>query len=152
MAARKGAKGSTGNSESPVPVGRKANGGKAPTRRPIDFGEQVVLDESALTAEQVAALQELLSRARVSREEVRIQAVFGANGGPLPSTWAFSIERGEVVVETWKATRRTAHGEQVGIVGFVVAAGRLPAPNFDDEGETERMASALADALIAEVR
>jgi len=101
--------------------------------------------------EHADALRELLSYAKLSPGDVRVQAVFGANGGPLPSSWAFQVQPGEFVVQTRRATRRSANVEQVGIVGIVVVAKKLPPPVFDDEAK-ERIASALADALLAEVR
>jgi hypothetical protein len=77
--------------------------------------------------------------------QVRLVAI-EALDGPLPSDWALPVEEGEVVVALARLPQ-----EREGVAALVVAGSALPRHQLDDELR-ERVASAFADALIAEVR
>ena len=63
----------------------------------------------------------------------------------MPRDWAIPVQRDEVVVACAPLPRPL-----VGVAAVVVAAACLPRPNLD-EAARERVASAFADALLAEL-
>ena len=85
-------------------------------------------------------------RAAVRGGHVRLLALHTVNGQPLPSDWAIPILPGEVVVACAPLRSPLA-----GVAALVVRAGVLPRPKLDLP-ERERIARALADALLAELK
>jgi hypothetical protein len=85
-------------------------------------------------------------RAAVRARLVRLLAVHTVDGRPLPSDWAVPILPGEVVVAC--APLRSPLS---GIAALVVRGAVLPRPQLDLP-QRERIARALADALLAELK
>ena len=86
-------------------------------------------------------------RAAVQRRHVRLLALHTVDGQPLPSDWAIPIVPGEVVVAC--APLRPPLS---GVAALVVAGRRsCPQPKLDVL-QRERIARALADALLAELK
>jgi hypothetical protein len=76
---------------------------------------------------------------------LRLVVLHMIDGGPLPRDWAIPVQCDEVVVACAPLPRPL-----VGMAAIVVAAPHLPPPDFDD-AERDRIATALADALLAEL-
>jgi hypothetical protein len=72
--------------------------------------------------------------------------VVHTGGEPLPSDWGFPINEDEIVL----AHVRLPPDTRPGRAALVVRASALPIPELDDE-EQERIALALAEALLKEV-
>jgi hypothetical protein len=85
-------------------------------------------------------------RAAVRRRHVRLLALHTVDGQPLPSDWAIPVLPGEVVVAC--APLRSPLS---GVAALVVRGALLPRPKLDVP-ESERIARALADALLAELK
>jgi hypothetical protein len=85
-------------------------------------------------------------RAAVRGRHVRLLALHTIDGQPLPSDWAIPILPGEVVVAC--ALLRPPLS---GVAALVVRGSVLPRPKVDAT-ERERIARALADALLAELK
>jgi hypothetical protein len=77
---------------------------------------------------------------------VRLVALHTVDGQPLPSDWAIPIVPGEVVVAC--APLRSPLS---GVAALVVRGAVLPRPKLDGP-ERERIARALADVLLAELK
>jgi hypothetical protein len=106
-----------------------------------------------LTGAVVRALGPAVSRglgfdlyAAVRARHVRLLALHALDGRPLPSDWAIPILPGEVVVAC--APLRPPLS---GVAALVVRGAVLPRPKVDLQ-ERERIARALADALLAELK
>jgi hypothetical protein len=82
-------------------------------------------------------------RAAVRERHVRLLAVYTVDGRPLPSDWAVPILPNEVVLAC--APLRSPLS---GVAALVVRGAVLPRPKLDAP-ERERIARALADALLA---
>jgi hypothetical protein len=85
-------------------------------------------------------------RAAVRGCHVRLLALHTVDGQPLPSDWAIPILPGEVVVAC--APLRPPLS---GVAALVVRGAVLPQPK-PDVLQRERIARALADALLAELK
>jgi hypothetical protein len=85
-------------------------------------------------------------RAAVRERHVRLLALHTVDGQPLPSDWAIPVLPGEVVVAC--APLRSPLS---GVAALVVRGALLPRPKLDVP-ERERIARALADALLAELK
>ena len=85
-------------------------------------------------------------RAAVRGRHVRLLALHTVDGQPLPSDWAIPILPGEVVVAC--APLRSPLS---GVAALVVRGAVLPRPKLDAT-ERERIARALADVLLAELK
>ena len=85
-------------------------------------------------------------RAAIRGRHVRLLALHTVDGRPLPSDWAIPILPGEVVVAC--APLRSPLS---GVAALVVRGAVLPRPKLDLP-ERERIAQALADALLAELK
>jgi hypothetical protein len=85
-------------------------------------------------------------RAAVRGRHVRLLALHTVDGRPLPSDWAIPILAGEVVVAC--APLRSPLS---GVAALVVRGAVLPRPKLDVP-ERERIARALADTLLAELK
>jgi len=124
---------------------RSKRTGRAATRESVNK----VLQPSELPAASREMLDEFLAATKLRPEDVRVQAVFAVDGGPLPSSWALTLDTDdEVPVKGHVATWRTPEGERTGFIALIVQAALLPKPKFD-EAKQERIASALARALVA---
>ena len=85
-------------------------------------------------------------QAAVRARHVRLLALHTVDGQPLPSDWAIPILPGEVVVAC------AALGAPLsGVAALVVRGAALPRPKLDAP-ERERIARALADALLDELK
>ena len=85
-------------------------------------------------------------QAAIRARRVRLLALHTVDGRPLPSDWAIPILPGEVVVAC--APLRSPLS---GVAALVVRGAVLPRPKLDLP-ERERIARALADALLAELK
>jgi len=85
-------------------------------------------------------------RAAVRGRHVRLLALQTVDGRPLPSDWAIPIVPGEVVVAC--APLRPPLS---GVAALVVRGAVLPQPKLDML-QRERIARALAEALLAELK
>ena len=85
-------------------------------------------------------------RAAVRGRDVRLLALHTVDGQPLPPDWAIPILPGEVVVAC--APLRSPLS---GVAALVVRGAVLPRLKLD-LAQRERIARALADALIAELK
>jgi hypothetical protein len=85
-------------------------------------------------------------RAAVQGRHVRLLALHTVDGQPLPSDWAIPILPDEVVVAC--APLRPPLS---GVAALVVRGAALPRPKLD-AAERERIARALADTLLAELK
>ena len=85
-------------------------------------------------------------RAAICCRHVRLVAIHTVDGQPLPSDWAIPIVPGEVVVAC--APLRPPLS---GVAALVVWGAILPQPKVDLP-ERERIARALADMLLAELK
>jgi hypothetical protein len=85
-------------------------------------------------------------RAAVLGRHVRLLALHTLDGQPLPSDWAIPILPGEVVV-----TCAPLRPPLSGVAALVVRGAALPRPKLDT-AERERIARALTDALLAELK
>jgi hypothetical protein len=106
-----------------------------------------------LTGAVVQALAPAIARglgfdlkAAVRVRLVRLVALHTVDGQPLPSDWAIPIVPGEVVVAC--APLRSPLS---GVAALVVRGAVLPRPKLDGP-ERERIARALADVLLAELK
>jgi hypothetical protein len=106
-----------------------------------------------LTSAVVQALAPAIARglgfdlqAAVRARLVRLLALHTVDGRPLPSDWAIPILPGEVVVAC-AALRSPLSG----VAALVVRGAVLPRPKLDLP-QRERIARALADALLAELK
>ena len=84
--------------------------------------------------------------AAVRGRHVRLLAVHTVDGQPLPSDWAIPILPGEVVVACAPLSPPMS-----GIAALVVRGAILPRPKLDVP-QRERIARALAEALLAELK
>jgi hypothetical protein len=105
-----------------------------------------------LTGAVLQALRPAIARglgfdlhAAVRAREVRLLALHTVDGRPLPSDWAIPILPGEVVVACAPLSSPLS-----GVAALVVRGAVLPRPKLDLP-ERERIARALADALLAEL-
>jgi hypothetical protein len=110
-------------------------------------------DPQELTGAVVQALAPAITRglgfdleAAVRARLVRLLALHTVDGRPLPSDWAIPILPGEVVVAC--APLRSPLS---GVAALVVRGAVLPRPKLDLP-QRERIARALADALLAELK
>jgi hypothetical protein len=110
-------------------------------------------DPQELTGAAVEALAPAIARglgfdlqAAVRARLVRLLALHTIDGRPLPSDWAIPILPGEVVVEC-AALRSPLSG----VAALIVRGAVLPRPKIDLP-ERERIALALADAVLAELK
>ena len=110
-------------------------------------------DPQEMTGAVVQALAPTIARglgfdlqAAVRARLVRLLALHTVDGRPLPSDWAIPILPGEVVVAC--APLRSPLS---GVAALVVRGALLPRPKLDVP-ERERIARALADALLAELK
>ena len=85
-------------------------------------------------------------RAAVRGRHVRLLALHTVDGQPLPSDWAIPILPGEVVVACAPLSPPLT-----GIAALVVRGAILPRPALDVP-QRERIARALAEALLAELK
>jgi hypothetical protein len=85
-------------------------------------------------------------RAAIGGRHVRLLALHTVDGRPLPSDWAIPILPGEVVVAC--APLRPPLS---GVAALVVRGAVLPRPKLDVP-QRERIARALADAVLAELK
>jgi hypothetical protein len=85
-------------------------------------------------------------RAAVRARQVRLLALHTVDGRPLPSDWAIPILPGEVVVACAPLGSPLS-----GVVALIVRGAALPRPKLDPP-ERERIARALADALLDELK
>jgi hypothetical protein len=85
-------------------------------------------------------------RAAVRGRHVRLLALHTVDRRPLPSDWAIPILPGEVVVACAPLGSPLS-----GVAALVVRGAVLPRPKLDVP-ERERIARALADALLAELK
>lgn len=110
-------------------------------------------DPQEMTGAVVQALAPAIARglgfdlqAAVRARLVRLLALHTVDGRPLPSDWAIPILPGEVVVAC--APLRSPLS---GVAALVVRGAVLPRPKLDSP-QRERIARALADALLAELK
>ena len=85
-------------------------------------------------------------RGAVRGRHVRLLALHTVDGQPLPSDWAIPILPGEVVVACAPLSPPLT-----GIAALVVRGAILPRPKLDVP-QRERIARALAEALLAELK
>ena len=85
-------------------------------------------------------------QAAVRARAVRLLALHTVDRRPLPSDWAIPILPGEVVVAC-----APLRSPLTGVAALVVRGAVLPRPKLDLP-ERERIARALADALLAELK
>jgi hypothetical protein len=85
-------------------------------------------------------------RAAVDAHDARFVALHTTDGGPLPRDWAIPIVLGEVV-----AACAPLGVPFSGVAAIVVRGSMLPRPKLDDAAR-DRIACALADMLLAELR
>jgi hypothetical protein len=85
-------------------------------------------------------------RAAIRGRHVRLLALHTVDGQPLPSDWAIPILPGEVVVSCAPLSPPMS-----GIAALIVRGAILPRPKLDVP-QRERMARALAEALLAELK
>jgi len=119
------------------------------------YGEQITTEERAiaLTPAAKSALGPIVARglgfdlhAAVQARRVRFVAVYTIDGRPLPADWAIPIQEREVVVACAPLLSPLS-----GVAALIVCASALPQPKVDDAAR-ERIAHALADVLLAEIR
>lgn len=99
----------------------------------------------ALDQASARALQACGEHWQALRGRVRIVRGWCPHGEPLPPDWAIPIESGEVPIALAQLP-----APFVGFVALVARVADLPRPRLDDR-ERERIATALADALLQEV-
>ncbi|MGD0530511.1 MAG: hypothetical protein ABSE49_35585 [Polyangiaceae bacterium] len=84
-------------------------------------------------------------RAAIVARRVRLVAIHTTDGRAMPRSWAVPLHRGEVVLALAALASPFA-----GVAALIVRASDLPAPSLDAAAR-ERLADALADALLAEL-
>jgi hypothetical protein len=84
-------------------------------------------------------------REAVLNGRVRLVAIHTIDGRPLPRSWAIPVQRGEIVLACAAMAPPFA-----GVAALVARASELPAPHLDAAAR-ERIADALAEALLAEL-
>jgi hypothetical protein len=83
--------------------------------------------------------------AAVRAHQVRLVVLHTVDGQPLPADWAIPIVVGEVVVAC-----ATLKPPLSGVAALIVRCSLLPRPKLD-EAARDRIAHALADALLADL-
>lgn len=121
---------------------------EAQGRSPLGSGQHVATLGQATMQALAPALARGLGfdlRAAVAARRARLVALHTMDSRPLPSDWAIPILSAEVVVVCAPLASPWS-----GVAALIVHESVLPTPTVDD-AMRERVAQALAEALLAEI-